>query len=156
MMRFTGRLRYIFGPASSSPLDHEMTPENKALLAASRPRRKQLITVTRADGSTYLVPKDPTDQSLALSPAGPPWLQPASAFSAIGSKLKDVLEHVCFLCGEGVLMMTSGEKFVDKFMHATEKLKKSLGPADQGDMDAPVVHRHDEFEEDSAGTALPL
>ncbi|MEO6529402.1 MAG: hypothetical protein ABI563_19585 [Specibacter sp.] len=45
--------------------------------------------------------------------------------------------------------MTSGEKFVDKFMHGTEKLKKVFGPADQGDMDAPVVHRHDAFEDSS-------
>lgn len=46
-------------------------------------------------------------------------------------------------------MMTSGEKFVHKFMHATEKLQKVFGPADQGDMDSPVVHRHDEFEDSS-------
>lgn len=46
-------------------------------------------------------------------------------------------------------MMTSGENFVGKFMHATEKFQKVFGPADQGDADAPVVHRHDEFEENS-------
>ena len=46
-------------------------------------------------------------------------------------------------------MMTSGENFVGKFMHATEKLQKVFGPADQGDSDSPVVHRHDEFEENS-------
>ncbi|MHA7305975.1 hypothetical protein ACX80E_12135 [Arthrobacter sp. TMN-49] len=45
--------------------------------------------------------------------------------------------------------MTSGEKFVDKFMHATEKLQRVFGPADQGDSAAPVVHRHDAFEESS-------
>lgn len=46
-------------------------------------------------------------------------------------------------------MMTSGEKFVDKFMHVTEKFQVVFGPADQGDMDSPVVHRHDEFEDSS-------
>lgn len=64
MMRFTGRLRFIFGPAVSSPLDHEMTPENKALLASQKAASQAFVTVTRADGSTYLVPRDPNDQSL--------------------------------------------------------------------------------------------
>ncbi|MEV8145491.1 hypothetical protein [Specibacter sp. NPDC078709] len=64
LMRFTGRLRYILGPASSSPLDHEMTPENKALLTSQQAASQAFVTVTRADGSTYLVPKDPNDQSL--------------------------------------------------------------------------------------------
>lgn len=64
LMRFTGRLRYILGPASSSPLDHEMTPENKALLKSQQEATVQWTTVTRADGSTYLMPKDPTDRSL--------------------------------------------------------------------------------------------
>lgn len=63
-MRFTGRLRMIFGPAQSSPLDHEMTAENKDLLARQQAATDQWTTVTRADGTTYLVPKDPNDQSL--------------------------------------------------------------------------------------------
>lgn len=63
-MRATGRLRTIFGPAHSSPLDHEMTAENKALLAAQQEASTQWLTVKRPDGSTYLVPKDPNDQSL--------------------------------------------------------------------------------------------
>ena len=46
-------------------------------------------------------------------------------------------------------MMKSGEKFVDKFMHATDKFQKVFGPADQGDMSSPVVHRHDDFEDSS-------
>ncbi|MGO2542743.1 hypothetical protein ACT3TS_11065 [Specibacter sp. AOP5-B1-6] len=46
-------------------------------------------------------------------------------------------------------MMTSGDKFVHKMMHATEKFQKVFGPADQGDMDSPVVHRHDEYEDNS-------
>ena len=46
-------------------------------------------------------------------------------------------------------MMTSGENFVGKFMHATDKFQKVFGPADQGDMDSPVVHRHDDFEDSS-------
>lgn len=64
LMRLTGRLRFILGPASSSPLDHEMTSENKALLKSQEAAAAQFSTVTRADGSTYLVPKDPNDQSL--------------------------------------------------------------------------------------------
>lgn len=53
------------------------------------------------------------------------------------------------LLWKGVLMMTNGERFVDKFMHATEKFQHVFGPADQGDMDSPVVHRHDESEDSS-------
>ncbi|MFB9163825.1 hypothetical protein [Arthrobacter psychrochitiniphilus] len=64
LMRFTGHLRYILGPASSSPLDHEMTPENKQLLAQQQAASQAFVTVTRADGSSYLVPIDPKDQSL--------------------------------------------------------------------------------------------
>lgn len=48
-----------------------------------------------------------------------------------------------------MLMMAKGDSFVEKMMHATEKFQKVFGPADQGDMDAPVVHRHDEFEQRS-------
>lgn len=46
-------------------------------------------------------------------------------------------------------MMTSGEKFVEKLMHATDKFQHVFGPADQGDVDSPVVHRHDAFEDSS-------
>lgn len=64
MMNATGRLRAIFGPAESSPLDHEMTPENKALLNRQEAAAEQWVTMKRPDGSTYLVPRDPKDQSL--------------------------------------------------------------------------------------------
>lgn len=64
LMNFTGRLRYIFGPASSSPLDQEMTAENKTLLAQQEAAVDEFVTVKRPDGSTYLVPRDPNDQSL--------------------------------------------------------------------------------------------
>ncbi|MFQ4148383.1 hypothetical protein AAGW05_06760 [Arthrobacter sp. LAPM80] len=64
LMRFTGHLRYIFGPASSSPLDHEMTPENKELLLRQQAASEAFVTVTRPDGSTYLIPRDTNDQSL--------------------------------------------------------------------------------------------
>lgn len=64
LMRFTGHLRYVLGPASSSPLDHEMTAANKELLVRQQAATEAFVTVTRADGSTYLVPKDPNDQSL--------------------------------------------------------------------------------------------
>lgn len=46
-------------------------------------------------------------------------------------------------------MMTKDERFVQKVMHATDKFQKVFGPADQGDMDEPVVHRHDDFEDSS-------
>lgn len=45
--------------------------------------------------------------------------------------------------------MTKQEKFIDKFMRATDKVRVVLGPADRGDIDAPVVHRHDEVENES-------
>ncbi|WP_422935298.1 hypothetical protein [Sinomonas sp. P47F7] len=63
-MRTTGRLRAVFGPAHRGTTDGEMTPENKALLAQREAEAQQWETVTRPDGSTYVVPKDPTDRSL--------------------------------------------------------------------------------------------
>ncbi len=63
-MRATGKLRAVFGPANSSSLDHEMTEENKRLLARQQVDAQQWQTVRRPDGSTYLVPKDTDDQSL--------------------------------------------------------------------------------------------
>lgn len=63
-MSFTGRLRAVFGPASHSSLDHEMTEENKRLLQAREAEAQQWETVQRPDGSTYVVPKDPEDKSL--------------------------------------------------------------------------------------------
>ncbi|WP_337589549.1 hypothetical protein [Arthrobacter sp. ERGS1:01] len=50
---------------------------------------------------------------------------------------------------EEVLVMAGEGTFVNKFMHATDHVRKVLGPADQGDMDSPVVHRHDAFEDES-------
>ncbi len=63
-MRATGRLRLIFGHASRSPLDHEMTEDNKRLLEQRRAEAQQWETIRRPDGSTYVVPKDPGDKSL--------------------------------------------------------------------------------------------
>lgn len=63
-MRATGKLRVIFGPAHSSSLDHEMTEENKRLLARRQAEAQQWETVCRPDGSTYVVPKNPDDKSL--------------------------------------------------------------------------------------------
>jgi hypothetical protein len=63
-MRATGRLRAIFGPANRSSLGHEMTQENKNLLAQREAESQQWETIRRADGSTYVVPKNPGDQSL--------------------------------------------------------------------------------------------
>jgi hypothetical protein len=63
-MRATGKLRAIFGPANSSALGHAMTDENKALLARREAETQQWETVRRADGSTYVVPRNPDDKSL--------------------------------------------------------------------------------------------
>ncbi|WP_343318628.1 hypothetical protein AAFM46_15055 [Arthrobacter sp. TMP15] len=63
-MRFTGHLRYVLGPANSSPLDHEMTPQNKVLLASQQAAAAQFVVLKRVDGSSYLVARDPQDQSL--------------------------------------------------------------------------------------------
>lgn len=56
-MKITGSLRFFFGPAQKSGVDHPMTEENKALLKQREAEASQWETVTRADGSTYIVPK---------------------------------------------------------------------------------------------------
>lgn len=63
-MRATGRLRFFFGPAHRGTTEGEMTAANKALLAQREAEAQQWETVTRPDGSTYVVPKDPEDRSL--------------------------------------------------------------------------------------------
>jgi hypothetical protein len=56
-MRATGKLRFFFGPAQKSGVDHPMTEENKALLKQREAEASQWETITRADGSTYIIPK---------------------------------------------------------------------------------------------------
>ena len=63
-MRATGKLRFFFGPANRSSATHEMTEANKSLLLQREAEAQQFETVTRPDGSTNVVPKDPGDQSL--------------------------------------------------------------------------------------------
>ena len=63
-MRATGKLRAIFGPANRSSLGHEMTEQNRRLLAAREAETQQWETVHRAGGSTYVVPRNPDDKSL--------------------------------------------------------------------------------------------
>ena len=63
-MRATGKLRFFFGPANRSSATHEMTDANRSLLVQREAEAQQFETVTRPDGSTYVVPKDPGDQSL--------------------------------------------------------------------------------------------
>ncbi|WP_120521111.1 hypothetical protein [Arthrobacter celericrescens] len=63
-MRATGRLRVVFGPAHSSSLDHEMTEANRILLRQRQAETLQWETKHRADGSSYVVPKNPGDKSL--------------------------------------------------------------------------------------------
>jgi hypothetical protein len=63
-MRATGKLRAIFGPASRTSLQHDMTEENRRLLAQREAETRQWETVTRPDGSTYVVPRNPDDKSL--------------------------------------------------------------------------------------------
>jgi aspartate/methionine/tyrosine aminotransferase len=63
-MRATGKLRAIFGPANRSSLMHDMTEENRKLLAQREAESQQWETLHRPDGSTYVVPKNPDDKSL--------------------------------------------------------------------------------------------
>ncbi|WP_426005841.1 hypothetical protein ACPFL9_03365 [Paenarthrobacter sp. NyZ202] len=63
-MRATGKLRVIFGPAHSSSIDHEMTEDNRRLLAQRQAETQQWETIRRPDGSTYVVPRNPDDKSL--------------------------------------------------------------------------------------------
>jgi hypothetical protein len=46
--------------------------------------------------------------------------------------------------------MPHNQHLLDRFMTATDKLKNIFGQADRADIDSPVVHRHDDFEEASA------
>ncbi|KRE81643.1 hypothetical protein [Arthrobacter sp. Soil763] len=63
-MRRTGKLRAIFGPASRTSIGHEMTAQNRELLAQRQAETQQWETLHRPDGSTYVVPRDPSDKSL--------------------------------------------------------------------------------------------
>jgi hypothetical protein len=63
-MRATGKLRAVFGPASRTSLIHDMTVENRRLLAQREAETQQWETLTRPDGSTYVVPRNPDDKSL--------------------------------------------------------------------------------------------
>lgn len=63
-MQATGKLRLVFGPANRSSTTHEMTEENRRLLAQREAETQQWETLTRPDGSTYVVPKNPDDRSL--------------------------------------------------------------------------------------------
>lgn len=63
-MHRMGKLRMIFGPANRSALGHEMTEQNRQLLAQREAETLQWETLSRPDGSTYVVPRDPGDKSL--------------------------------------------------------------------------------------------
>ncbi|MET3921225.1 hypothetical protein [Arthrobacter sp. UYEF20] len=63
-MRATGKLRAVFGPANRSSIVHEMTEQNRQLLAQREAETQQWETIHRPDGSTYVVPRNPDDQSL--------------------------------------------------------------------------------------------
>jgi hypothetical protein len=54
----------VFGPANRSSLGHEMTDQNRRLLAMREAETQQWETVHRPDGSTYVVPRNPDDKSL--------------------------------------------------------------------------------------------
>ena len=57
-MRATGKARMIFGPAQRSSVNHAMTEDNKRLLEAQQAEEKaKWETVTRADGSSYILPR---------------------------------------------------------------------------------------------------
>ena len=63
-MRATGKFRAVFGPANRSSIGHEMTEQNRRLLATRQAETEQWETVRRPDGSTYVVPRNPDDKSL--------------------------------------------------------------------------------------------
>lgn len=63
-MHKMGKLRMIFGPANRSALGHDMTEQNRQLLAQREAETLQWETLRRPDGSTYVVPRDPGDKSL--------------------------------------------------------------------------------------------
>lgn len=63
-MRATGKLRAVFGPANRGSLGHEMTEQNRQLLARRQAETRQWETVHRPDGTTYVVPRNPGDKSL--------------------------------------------------------------------------------------------
>jgi len=42
--------------------------------------------------------------------------------------------------------MAGKADFLRRFMDATYKTRNVWGPADRGDTDAPVVHKHDDYE----------
>ena len=63
-MRATGKLRAVFGPANRGSIGHEMTEQNRRLLASRQAETEQWETVRRPDGSTYVVPRNPDDKSL--------------------------------------------------------------------------------------------
>ncbi|KIC69729.1 hypothetical protein AB0284_15315 [Pseudarthrobacter phenanthrenivorans] len=63
-MRATGKLRAVFGPANRTALGHDMSEENRRLLAQRQAETRQWETITRPDGSTYVVPRNPEDRSL--------------------------------------------------------------------------------------------
>ncbi|BCT74711.1 hypothetical protein SCMU_05530 [Sinomonas cyclohexanicum] len=45
--------------------------------------------------------------------------------------------------------MPHTHKVLDTFMHVTERAAAVWGPATHSDLDAPVVHKHDDFEDAS-------
>ena len=63
-MRATGKLRAVFGPASRTALGHDMSEDNRRLLAQRQAETQQWETLHRPDGSTYVVPRNPEDKSL--------------------------------------------------------------------------------------------
>ncbi|HET7414794.1 MAG TPA: hypothetical protein VFI97_03760 [Arthrobacter sp.] len=45
--------------------------------------------------------------------------------------------------------MTGHRSFIDRWMRATDKLQAIFGSADRSDPNAPVVHKHDAYEDES-------
>ncbi|MBT2514154.1 hypothetical protein [Arthrobacter sp. ISL-30] len=37
-------------------------------------------------------------------------------------------------------------RVLEGFLHVTERLQSVFGPANRGDVEAPVMHKHDDFE----------
>ena len=62
-MRATGKLRAIFGPANRSSLGHEMTEKTASCLPSEKPKPSSGKRSAAQYTSTYVVPRNPANQS---------------------------------------------------------------------------------------------
>ncbi|WP_026819412.1 hypothetical protein [Arthrobacter castelli] len=63
MMRFTGKLRHIFGPAATGSLDEPVKEPTEAQRRDHEQHMAQFTVERLPNGQSYLVAKDPSDGS---------------------------------------------------------------------------------------------